>query len=143
MKADEENHDFTGAKIALISHGAVVTYRRDNKPGIPFPNLWDLAGGGREGNETPEQCVLRETKEEFGLVLDESRIVWRCQYPNSGKPREWAYFMVAEITQSEVEAICFGEEGQYWQLMDCYEFLRHPDAVPQLRERLGHFLRHR
>lgn len=38
---------------------------RDNKPGIPFPNYWDLIGGHVEEGETPEEALVREVKTEF------------------------------------------------------------------------------
>lgn len=134
---------FSGAKIALICKSKIVTYLRDNKPSIPFPNHWDLAGGGREGNETPEQCALRETEEEFDLKLNIARIVWRRRYRNASKPSEHAYFMVAHLLETEISAIKFGDEGQYWQMMDLQEFLKHPKAVPQLQSRLAYYLSHK
>lgn len=33
-------------------------YLRDNKPGIPFPQHWDLFGGHVEEGETPEADYL-------------------------------------------------------------------------------------
>ena len=39
---------FQGVKVALINNGKVLTILRDNLPNIPYPNTWDLAGGGRE-----------------------------------------------------------------------------------------------
>src|SRR3546814_18606002 len=45
---------FSGAKIALTCGQRLVAYQRDVKPAIPWPGLWDLPGGGREGGETPE-----------------------------------------------------------------------------------------
>lgn len=44
---------FSGAKIALLCDGQLLTYQRDDKPGIPWPGLWDLPGGGRESDESP------------------------------------------------------------------------------------------
>lgn len=44
---------FCGAKIALVCGDRLVAYRRDAKPSIPWPGLWDLPGGGREGEEMP------------------------------------------------------------------------------------------
>ena len=73
---------FSGAKIALILGDQLVTYLRDDHAHIPFPGHWDLPGGGREGEESPEACVLRETEEEFGLRLPESRIIWKRRHPS-------------------------------------------------------------
>ena len=61
--------DFSGAKIAVITGTRILTYKRDNIPTIPFPGLWDLPGGGREGGEGPLDCALRELEEEFALQL--------------------------------------------------------------------------
>lgn len=44
---------------------------RDNKPGIPFPNHWDLIGGHVEEGETPEEALVREVKEELDIDLTE------------------------------------------------------------------------
>ena len=47
----------------------MIIYLRDDKPGIPFPNHWDLIGGHVEEGETPEQALVREVKEEIGIDL--------------------------------------------------------------------------
>ncbi|TRY16665.1 NUDIX domain-containing protein, partial [Geobacillus sp. LEMMJ02] len=78
---------FSGSKIALFKDREILVYRRDDKPDIPFPGLWDLPGGGREGNETPEACVLRELHEEFGVTIPGSRISWSRVYPSSRPDR--------------------------------------------------------
>ena len=44
---------------------------RDNKPGIPFPDHWDLIGGHVEEGETPEEALVREVKEELNIDLKE------------------------------------------------------------------------
>lgn len=41
--------DFTGAKAALFCRASVLVCLRDEKPGLRWPGLWDLPGGGREG----------------------------------------------------------------------------------------------
>lgn len=51
--------------------GEFLLYLRDNKPGIPFPDHWDLIGGHVEEGETPEEALVREVKEELDIVLKE------------------------------------------------------------------------
>jgi 8-oxo-dGTP diphosphatase len=62
-------------KIAAIilenDNREILLYLRDNKPGIPFPNHWDLIGGHVEEGETPEEALVRETKEELDIDLKE------------------------------------------------------------------------
>ena len=132
--------DFTGAKIALIHGRELVTYLRDDLPTIPFPGQWDLPGGGREGDEAPEDCVIRETREEFGLVIPHRRLHWKRRYPNATNAAETAYFFAARITSRDVAAIRFGPEGQRWQMMKHAEFIGHANAVTRLQERLADYL---
>ena len=131
---------FSGAKIALVCGSRLLVYRRDDKPSIPWPGLWDLPGGGREGAETPEACALRETQEEFGLVLPRERIHWRRRYPGVLKAQNVTWFLAAEISDAEVARVRFGAEGQYWQMMDIETFLTHPEVISHLRTRLADYL---
>jgi 8-oxo-dGTP diphosphatase len=126
---------FSGTKIALIHGKSTVAYLRDAKPGIPFPGMWDLPGGGREGEESPTDCALREVEEEFGLSLNSADVVFVERYPSITGGLD-TYFCAINIGQSEVDSIVFGEEGQRWELMPVVDFLRHEKAVPQLKTRL-------
>jgi 8-oxo-dGTP diphosphatase len=62
-------------KIAAIilenDKGEFLLALRDNKPGIPFPNHWDLIGGHVEEGETPEEALVREVKEELDIDIKE------------------------------------------------------------------------
>ena len=131
--------EFTASKLAYIVDGKLLVYLRDDFKHIPFPGMWDFPGGLREGDETAEQCVLRELEEEFAIRLEESRLVYKkigVNYNNTGN----SYFFVAEGREEEVNAIIFSEEGQYWQLMDITEFLNHPLAIDRLKNRLRDFI---
>lgn len=127
---------FSGTKIALLCDGMVVTYLRDAKDGIPFPGLWDLPGGGREGEESPTECVLRELEEEFGLRLQQDRVYSLRRYQAGGAGATDTYFCVAEVTGVELQQVRFGSEGQRWALMGISEFIARADAVPDLQRKL-------
>ena len=74
---------FSGSKQAALHGDGLLVYRRDAKPGIPFPGMIDLPGGGREGEEGPAECVLRELAEEFGLRVPTERLHYCRAYPLS------------------------------------------------------------
>lgn len=131
---------FVGAKLALIGAGRVLTCLRDDREGLNFPGFWDLPGGGREGSESPEDCVLRELREEFGLVLPKSGLLWRRDYASEHVPGGRAAFFGGRIEPGEVDRVVFGDEGQGWQMMEIGVFVTHARAVPYLRTRLQDFL---
>lgn len=135
-----DNLDFGGAKIALLCGDHLLTYQRDNKADIPWPGCWDLPGGGREGDETPLQCVQRETWEEFGLQIDEGQVSVRQRYEGifAGYPPTW--FMLGEITMEQIAAIRFGDEGQRWLMMAIDSFIHHPQGISHLQQRVAQHL---
>jgi len=58
----------------VTEHGSILLARRS--PGRAFyPDCWDLIGGHIELNETPVETLVRELKEEVGIV-----------------PTQWAYW---------------------------------------------------
>jgi 8-oxo-dGTP diphosphatase len=131
---------FSGAKIALLIGERVIAYKRDDKPGIPYPGMWDLPGGGREGEESPEACVLREVEEEFGLTLSAAGFCWKRSYPGVIDPTLTSWFFVSRLAPAVIDDVVFGSEGERWELMEVSKFLAHPGATPQLKQRLADFL---
>ncbi|MES2433215.1 MAG: NUDIX hydrolase [Pseudomonadota bacterium] len=129
--------DFVGCKAALLCGDALLTYLRDDKPGLPWPAMWDLPGGGREADETAEACLLRELHEEFGLILPPERLIWRRVWPSMMDSARPSVFFAGRITLDEIAAIRFGDEGQYWQMMVVADYLSHPQAVPELQRRVA------
>ncbi|AWF81043.1 DNA mismatch repair protein MutT [Microbulbifer sp. A4B17] len=131
--------DFSGSKVAYIIEDKLLVYKRDDFPSIPFPGLWDFPGGGREGNESPEECALRELDEEFSLRIPSTRFIYKkkveSQFGNG-----YSFFFVIQGTPNEVESIKFGNEGQYWKLMPIGEYIVHPKAIPALVSRLQGYL---
>lgn len=129
--------DFVGAKAAFFCGPSVLTCLRDDRPGLRWAGLWDLPGGGREGAETPEDCLLRELWEEFGLTLPAARLVWKRVFPSMMDAARASVFFGGWVTPDEVQAIRFGDEGQGWELMPVDGFLAHQRAVPEMQRRAG------
>jgi len=132
--------EFSGCKIALLRDDKLLTILRDDKVSIPYPNMWELPGGGREGEETPFECVQREVFEELGLKLEEADIVWVKEYQGMLDPDKTSIFMVGTITQEDFASIVFGDEGQAYQMMNVSQFLSDEKVIPQLQSRLRDYL---
>ena len=47
------------------SYEVLITQRSEDSP---YPNLWELPGGKVKKNELPSQAVVRELKEELGIL---------------------------------------------------------------------------
>ena len=132
--------DFQGCKIALICGDKVLTILRDDKDDIPCPNMWELPGGGREGDETPFECVAREVYEELGIHLTEDCLLWSKVYPSMLFADKQSVFLVGLLTQEQFDNITFGDEGQGYQLMNVEEFLSSSQVVPQLQDRVRDYM---
>jgi 8-oxo-dGTP diphosphatase len=133
---DVSDTDFVGAKVAMTCGPDILVYLRDEKPGLAWASMWDLPGGGREGSESPQDCVLRELNEEFGLLFPPERLIWSRRFPSMVAPDRRAWFFVAKITPDEISRIRFGDEGQSWEMMQVQVFLDHPKAIPEMQTRL-------
>jgi len=131
---------FCGAKAALFYQDRLLVYLRDDKPGLPFAACWDFPGGGREGQESPFDCLQRETQEEFGILLHAGQIIWQRSYPSWHQPGAVSFFMAGQLTASQVAAIRFGDEGQCWGWMSAADYLAQRAAVPYLQQRLLEYL---
>lgn len=127
--------DFQGVKVALINNGKVLTILRDNIPNIPYPNMWDLAGGGRENEESPYETMRREVLEELNIDIPKSNVVWVKHYESITKPGKKSVFMVVNISDHQIESIKFGEEGQGYKMVTFQEFLDNKDVIEQLKHR--------
>ena len=136
----EARFEFTGCKIALICEGQILTILRYDKETIPWPNMWELPGGGREGDETPFECVAREVYEELSIQLSKDDVIWSWIYPSMLDGNKKSVFLVGQLTQEQFESIIFGDEGQGYKLVSLEEFLTSDQVVPQLQERVRDYV---
>ena len=74
----------SGSEIGCVGavvkdeRGRVLLIRRGHDPGA---GLWSLPGGRVEPGETDEQALVREIREETGLVVQAGRLLGRVRRP--------------------------------------------------------------
>ncbi|WP_432689727.1 NUDIX hydrolase [Pseudooceanicola sp. C21-150M6] len=129
--------EFNGAKLILFVGRSLLVIERDDIDTIPWPGHLDFPGGGREGEEDPEGCVLRETQEELGLVLIRRDLIWSRRVERSNGV---SWFYVARLPDSAAAKIVFGDEGQGWFLMEPDRYPPHPRAIPHFADQLQAYL---
>jgi len=106
-------------KIAAIilenDNGEFLLALRDNKPGIPFPNHWDLIGGHVEEGETPEEALVREVKEELNIDLKEYSFfkIYECLNGDAYENTKYIYTGKINIPIDEI-TLLEGERPQYF-----------------------------
>lgn len=140
MIDEPDDRPFSGAKAAILIGERLLITQRDDRPGLPYPNLWDLPGGGREPDETPEQTLFREVQEEVGLILTPADIIWKRAFPSHHGEGGVGWLFVIRMPEAAETAIVFGDEGQGWALESPAAFVARKDAVPFLQERLAVWL---
>lgn len=134
--ADAQN-DFSGAKLLLFLGADILLLRRDHNAGIPWPGCLDFPGGGREGHESPQACVLRETQEETGLQIDASAL--RIVHLRGRAPKaDW--FFAAHLPHDARHDVRFGGEGVGWEMMTPGNAALHPLLIPHFALILKRYL---
>ena len=56
------------AAAIILDHDKVLIAQREEGTNMEFK--WEFPGGKLEGDETPEQCLIREIKEELDMVIE-------------------------------------------------------------------------
>ncbi len=107
-----------GAGIILLNDkNQILLILRDNNPGIPYPNMWDLPGGHVEDGENPEQAIRREMREELELELGEISLFKEYHHQAFD---EYVFLKKIELDPS---AMIF-HEGQRLSYFNCNEIKR-------------------
>jgi 8-oxo-dGTP pyrophosphatase MutT (NUDIX family) len=70
----------TAAHVLFVNATSQVLLRlRNDRPGEPSANQWELFGGAVEGNETLRETAIREVNEEIGLYITD--LEYLGEYP--------------------------------------------------------------
>jgi len=86
------------ARAIIIDDHKVLTIKRTK----PNQTYWAIPGGGVEAGETNEQALIREIKEEIGLVIEVGELLLKV---NSTKPETFGqteYFYACNIVSGTI-----------------------------------------
>ncbi len=114
-----------GTSIIFVNdQKQVLLLLRDDKPDIPYPNMWDIPGGHVEDGETPEQCIVREMKEEMDLNLEEFELFSIMEFVDRIEYTFWkkANLDIEKITLHEGQQIKWFTESEVRNTKLAYGF---------------------
>ena len=114
-----------GASIIFVNHKRqILLFLRDNRPDIPYPNMWDVPGGHVERLENPEECIVREMKEEMNLTLDEFALFSKIEFEDRIEYTFWARadFDIDEIELTEGQKLRWFTEDEAKHTQLAYGF---------------------
>ncbi len=61
-----------GCSIIFVNTNIeVLLFLRDDISGLPYAGMWDVPGGHVDSGESPEDCIVREMKEEINYTLSD------------------------------------------------------------------------
>ena len=116
-----------GTSIIFINDKRqILLLLRDDITSIPYPNMWDVPGGHVEKNETPEECIVREMKEEMNLTLDGFKFFSKIEFDDRIEYTFWAgaNFDVEEIELSEGQKLKWFKNDEVKKTQLAYGFNR-------------------
>ena len=119
----------------IEKEGRVLIARR--KPGGPFGGLWEFPGGKIEANESPEQCLERELREELGIQAQTGSLLCVSRHDYGHLAIELLAYRVRSFT-GEVQALEHAETR--WVPSDRLAEYDFPEADrPIIRELAARF----
>jgi len=107
------------AAAIIFNKGKILVTRR--APGEKLAGYWEFPGGKLEGNETPQECIVRELREELGFQATAGAVIASSVYEYTGGAIE---LIAVECTVQDY--------GIDLTVHDAYEFIQ-PEALLDVR----------
>ncbi|NMC14045.1 MAG: 8-oxo-dGTP diphosphatase [Chloroflexi bacterium] len=102
------------ATLCYIKHaGKTLMIHRIKKANDMHQGKWNGLGGKLEPGETPEECVIREVREESGLIIHNPTLKGILTFPLFANNEDW-YAFVFTATQFNGELINSREGDLAW-----------------------------
>lgn len=104
-------------KLATLCYvkkdGRTLMLHRNKKPDDIHEGKWNGLGGKFEQGETPEECVVREMREEAGLEISNPKLAGILSFPMFARGEDW-YVFVYTVTEFSGELIDSPEGDLHW-----------------------------
>jgi 8-oxo-dGTP diphosphatase len=97
----------------LKKDGKTLMLHRVKKPNDMHQGKWNGLGGKMDPGESPEECVIREVKEESGLSIKNPKMVGFLTFPGFDGFDDW-YVFVFVVREFTGEMIDSNEGHLHW-----------------------------
>ena len=98
----------------IIKNNKILLLKRNEEP---FKGNWDLPGGYMQEDETPDQTLKREIKEELGI--DDTKLTFIKTLPGNGQWKEYYYPILNHFFLTEIAGnIEINKENSEFQFVD-------------------------
>ena len=126
------NRQFIEVSAALIFRDGqlLITQRH---AASHLGGLWEFPGGKREAGETFEQCLVREIREELGVVISVGELFEEIRHDYPEKSVHLKFFICQLISGEPQPLDCAAVKWIEKSGLDAHEF---PAADAQLLEKL-------
>ena len=127
-EAESEAETPIRVAIALVGLNSRYLIRR-RPPGSIMAGVWEFPGGKCEPGETPQECVVRETEEETGLIVE---IVEACGSVRHHYPHGFVELHYFECRTVDPDAEPPDDSGFLWveaRTLGEYHFPRANEAI--------------
>ncbi len=88
------------------SAGKTLMMYRNKKPGDVHRGKWNGLGGKLDAGESPEECVIRELREESGLTIISPRLRGVLTFPAFKPGEDWLVFLYTATKFSGEVGVC-------------------------------------
>lgn len=116
--------------LLIVNKNRYLLFRRTDN------NLFALPGGHIEGNETPVDALIREIKEELGVIIPNVSFVGKYPYKN-----EYINVFFYNSPDFDTSKIILNDEHSEFRWFTYYEILKSKDIMTDMFKIISDYLK--